>query len=51
VDEFEKRISTEIRKQEEVNQEQKRESDQRIKEFTKDGFIREVYGKNTVWVG
>jgi len=51
VDEFEKRISTEIRKQEEVNQEQKRESDQRIKEFTKDRFTREVYGKNTVWVG
>ena len=33
VDEFKGRISTEIRKQEEVNQEQKRVLDQRAEEF------------------
>jgi len=33
VDDFERRISTEIRKQEEVDREQKREMDQKTEEF------------------
>ena len=45
MDEFEERISTEIRKQEEVNQEQKGGLDQRTEEFRRMDLPERYMGK------